>query len=119
MSPTVLSLKHYRDMGYVAWVVEKFNSFAKVRQDFLGCIDILCFKGSVPGVIGIQTTTDANFNKRIYKAMQNEYLEEWMKAGNKFIVHGWGKHGPRGKRKLWELKTHELTLFNLGSKQTI
>ena len=40
-SPTQLSLKKLREEGYTVAVVEHWNSFARIRQDLFGFIDLL------------------------------------------------------------------------------
>ena len=40
MSPTARSLAHLRSLGYTARVVERWNPFAKIRQDLLGAAEI-------------------------------------------------------------------------------
>ena len=44
-SPTQLSLKKLREEGYIVAVVEHWNSFARIRQDLFGFIDLLALKG--------------------------------------------------------------------------
>jgi hypothetical protein len=36
MSPTARSLQHLKSLGAYARVVEKWNAFAKIRQDLFG-----------------------------------------------------------------------------------
>ena len=47
MSPTQRSLAHLKALGYQARVVEKWNPFAKVRQDLFGG-DVLALKPGSP-----------------------------------------------------------------------
>jgi hypothetical protein len=57
MSPTARSLAHLKALGYQAKVVEKWNPFAKIRQDLFGA-DILALKPGEP-VLVVQATTDS------------------------------------------------------------
>ncbi len=82
MSPTALSLKHLRESGYTAEVVERWIPFAKIRKDFLGIIDILAIKQSEPGVLGVQTTTKDHAANRMAKARASETLQIWLQCGN-------------------------------------
>jgi hypothetical protein len=104
MTPTQLSLRHLTAQGYTAAVVEKWNSFARVRQDLFGFAD---FEGQDVGepVTLIQTTTASNTSARVKKIMENATAKAWTAAGHKVIVHGWEKKGRR-----WEL-TKELTPY--------
>ena len=112
MSPTARSLDRLRKMGYTAEVVEKYNAFTKQRKDLFGCIDIVGITEQTAGVLGIQATTTSHMGARIQKSMAEPRLTVWLKNGNRFIVWGWSKKGPRGKRKLWELSEKEMTLDN-------
>jgi len=112
MTPTQLSLKKLRADAYTCQVVEHWNHFAHIRQDLFGAIDILACKNSVNGCTGIQTTTTGNMTARIKKALALPEMQAFVQSGNKFLVWGWSKRGPRGKRKIWELKEHEVTAYD-------
>lgn len=98
-SPTQRTLKSLRDDGYIAEVVERWNAFARIRQDLFGIIDVVAVKEGVNGVVGVQTTSYSNVSARIKKALENKALPVWVKAGNRFVVHGW-KKGLRGEAAL-------------------
>lgn len=104
MTPTQLSIKKLKEAGYFVQVVERWNHWARIRQDLFGAIDIVGIKATEFGVLGIQATTTPNMNARIQKASDLPAIAAWVAAGNKFLVWGWAKRGPRGKRKVWELK---------------
>ena len=88
-SPTQRSLKLMRDRGFICQVVEKWNPFAKIRQDLMGWVDIVCI--SEHGIIlGVQTTTYKNIQARIKKAKGNEALRRWL-INNALVAHGWKK----------------------------
>lgn len=108
MSPTQRSLKELRARGYTAQVVERWNSFAKIRQDLFGIVDLVAIKSDMNGVLGIQATSTGNMGARIQKAQANETLNIWKQAGNRFVVWGWALRGERGKRKKYELREVEL-----------
>lgn len=102
-SPTQRSLALARKQGYTCQVVERWNSFAKVRQDLFGFIDIVCVHPmeDIKGVVGIQTTTRANMLARIQKIQAEQKAVHWLNAGGKITVHGWSKKGKRGEVKRW------------------
>ena len=112
-SPTSRSLQELKKRGYHAQVVERFNSFIKIRVDLFGCIDIVAVKGNENGVFAIQATSTDNTSKRIKKSIAIPALRAWLLAGNRFSVWGWAKRGEKGKRKLWELKEIPITLSNV------
>jgi hypothetical protein len=107
MSPTQRSLKHLKAQGYTCQIVEKWNPWAKIRQDLFGIVDIYCLKAGMPPV-GVQTTSGSNHSARVEKALKNENLALWKASGNRFVVQSWAKRGARGQRKVWELREQEL-----------
>ncbi len=106
MTPTQLSLKNLRERGYMAQVVEKWNSFAKRRQDVFGFGDILAVRQALvkTPILLVQTTTQAHLTERLAKAEQLPGFSFWLLAGGEIEFHGWAKKGPRGKRKTWQVE---------------
>jgi hypothetical protein len=101
-STTQLSLKHMRERGYYAEVVERYNFFTKRKNDFAGFLDLLCLS---PGeVMGVQTTSWANISSRVKKIMEHENLEVVLAAGIKIEVHGWVKKNNRWQVKIVEIE---------------
>lgn len=89
MSPTQRSLKYLRENGFTAEVVERWNQWAKVRQDLFKCIDIVALGNGE--TLGVQTTSYSNMSARIKKIKDSEYFNELKKSGWKLVVHGWKK----------------------------
>lgn len=109
MSPTQRSLKLLRDEGWLAVVVERWNPYAKIRQDLLGFGDILAVKGNVCTMI--QTTSGDHVAARISKILAEPNAMAWLSVPSHIIeVHGWRKVGPRGKRKTWQVRRQYLTV---------
>lgn len=102
MSPTARSLAHLRELGYRVQVVEKWNPFARIRQDLFGA-DILALKPGEP-ILAIQATSGPNVGSRIQKLQESGYAHLWQSAGATIEVWGWAKQGPRGCRKVWTLR---------------
>lgn len=97
MSPTQLSLRHLRAEGYVAAVVEKWNTHVRIRQDLFGFIDIIAIK---PGeTLAVQCTSDHNVPAHAKKMGEAELLPVVLDAGWKVTLHGWAKEKNR-----WVLK---------------
>ncbi len=107
MTPTARSLAFMRDNGWTCQVVEKWNPFAHIRQDLYGFIDILCCKADC-GIIGLQVTTANNMAARRTKIEAEHRAKTWKLAGGMIALHGWYKHGERGKRKVWAVKSESL-----------
>lgn len=116
-SPTARTLTECRKRGWPCQVVEKWIPMVKRRVDLFGCIDLIAVVPASPHnesyILGIQATSDPNVASRVTKAKAEPKLRDWMLAGGRFAVWGWGKKGPAGKRKLWTLREHWLTLADL------
>lgn len=102
-SPTQRSKAHAQSLGYTVAIVERWNPFAKVRQDLFGFGDLLCMKQGEPLLL-VQTTSTGNMASRIKKIEGLEASKVWLSTGNKIEVWGWAKRGDKGKRKVWTIK---------------
>lgn len=107
-SPTKRSLKLLRDDNWTVQITERWNPFAKVRQDLLGFIDLIAISPT-RGIVGVQTTTSANLANRITKIKAEPRAAIWLASGGRIVCHGWSKKGAVGKRKLWECRIVEVT----------
>ncbi len=103
-SPTVLSIRHLKKLGFAVAIVEKFNSFIKIRQDCFGFIDLIAIRERQ--IIGVQTTTSDNMSARIAKIRELDTPALWLAAGGIIHIHGWAKKGARGKRKVFVLRQY-------------
>ena len=103
VSPTQRTLKRLRDSGDYALiqVVEKWNPFARIRQD-LWNFDILAITNDGE-TEAIQVTTKANVNARINKIAQSEHTPHLRDANWTLTVEGWFKEGNRWKSFLTDL----------------
>ncbi len=106
------TLKHLRDAGWRAEVVEHKIPKSFITRDLFGFIDVLAMrpKSKLGGILGVQVTVRAKVNDRIAKAIDNG-LAGWLAAGGRFEVHGWSKKGARGARKVWTLFILECILI--------
>jgi len=109
-SPTSRSLEQLKKDGYFAQVVERWNPYAKIRQDLFGVIDIVAIKATEMGVLAIQATSGSNTYARVVKCLESPFLAAWLGSGNRLEVWGWAKRGARGERKLWTLKKTPIVL---------
>ncbi len=102
-SPTQLSLKKLREEGYTVQVVEYWNSFARIRIDLFGFIDIIALKGKE--VLAVQTTSASNMSARCKKIADHENVDAVREAGWTIHVHGWHQND---KRK-WICKVKDIS----------
>lgn len=72
-------------------ITEKWNPFAKIRQDLFGFGDILVVTGDVN--IIIQNTSYPERNKRRDKILKEctEVATDWIKGGGEILVVSWRK----------------------------
>ena len=103
ISPTQRTLKRMRESGdyKLVQVVEKWNAFAKIRQD-LWNFDILGI--SITGEThAIQVTTYGNMNARIKKITDAEATPHLRDADWVLLVEGWKKVDNRWKSFITDL----------------
>jgi len=79
-------------------VVERWNPYARVRQDLFGIIDVVAVGADI---VAVQTTTASNVSARVAKITESEALPILRKAGIRVRVHGWRK--VRGRWRLREV----------------
>jgi hypothetical protein len=103
VSPTARTLKMLRDDGWLAAVVERWNSYVKIRQDLFGFIDVIAVKGDL--VLAVQATDGTNVSKRVAKIRETPAAALWLGSHTRqIVVHGWSKRGARGKAKRWSCR---------------
>lgn len=96
-SPTQRSKRLMEKEGFTVAIVERWNAFARVRQDLFGFLDLLCVDGKQ--VVGVQTTSADNMSKRRKKIREHVNYLAVEGSGIRVELHGWRKVGRR-----WECK---------------
>lgn len=99
MTPTQRSLAYMREHGYLCEVTERWNPFAKIRQDLYGFIDVLCVGEDI---VGVQTTTKENMKARINKIANHDNYAAVIASGMRIVVHGWHKKDNRWNLEIFE-----------------
>ena len=100
-TPTQRSRDWLKKRGTVSQIVERWNSFARIRQDLFGFCDIVSLEAKITA---IQVTSGTNVAARVNKIFDEPRARAWLAAGGLIEVHGWRKTGKAGKRKLWNLR---------------
>lgn len=110
MSPTERTKAKLKSEGWpLIAVVEHWNPFAHIRQDLFGFIDVLAVRDNE--ILAIQCTSGSNVSARLTKIRDNPAHRIWLASPSRRLeVWGWRKVGPRGKRKLWEVRIEPLTV---------
>jgi hypothetical protein len=78
-----------RDLGYLCAVTERWNPFARIRQDLWGFVDVLCLRDNE--IVGVQATSGSNASARVAKIAEHENVGAVRKAGIRIEVHSWRK----------------------------
>lgn len=100
MTPTQRSLAKLRAAGWLVAVVERWNPYARIRQDLFGFVDLLAVRGNE--TLAVQTTCGSNVADRLAKILATQAAALWLESPSRtIVVHGWAKRGARGKRKTW------------------
>jgi len=89
MSPTARTLQYLKKNGVTAQVVERWNSFAKVRIDLFSVIDIVSIDGL--RITGWQTTSGSNHSARRKKILESSLAALWVKSGGLLKICSWTK----------------------------
>lgn len=106
-SPTARSMAYARKQGWVAAVVERWIPQAGIRKDLFGFIDLVVLRpGSRP--VGVQACAGASHAARASKVRSAPLLGAWAASGGITEVWSWAKRGPRGGRKIWQLRVEEI-----------
>ena len=100
-SATQRTLEYLKIKGYNYQVVERWNHFAKRRQDLFGIIDIIAMNGYQ--VLGIQSC-GKSFSDHDKKILESPYSKEWVKSGCGLVLIGWRKVKKvrGGKQMVWK-----------------
>lgn len=93
MSPTQRTLAELKKRGYRAAIVERWNHFAKIRQDLFGIVDVLAIGNGE--TLAVQCTSGSNVAARVKKIADSEATPDMRKAGWKIVVWGWRKNSKR------------------------
>ena len=108
-SPTARTLAELRKRGYIVAVVERWNPYARIRQDLFGFIDVLAIKSDPPEVLAVQATSGSNHAARVRKILEEcENAAPWLRAGGRIEVWAWTKR-MRGKSPRYELRAEPIT----------
>ena len=112
MSPTQRTRDWLKKRGITSQIVERWNVFARKKQDLLGFGDILAVSSRI---VAIQVTSGDHVAHRISKIYAEPRAREWLSAGGLIEVHGWRKCGARGKRKVWSLRRVAIEVDGMGA----
>jgi hypothetical protein len=89
-SPTQRTLARLKKENYdLVAITERWNPFARIRQDLFGIIDILAIKDG--DCVALQITSYSNISSRVRKITESPALPFIRAAGWTILVEGWKK----------------------------
>ena len=106
VSPTKRALAELRKLGFTCAIVERWNQWAKIRQDLFGFCDILYLTGS--SIVALQVTSAANRSARRNKILAEPRALAWVKSGGLIELWSVAKQGARGSKKAWVIRKEEI-----------
>ena len=86
-SPLQRSKKLLEEEGFTVAIVERWNPFAKVRQDLFGIIDLLAVGNNV--TVGVQVTTLGHRTSHREKILASPHLANLKQSGWQIHLHSW------------------------------
>lgn len=89
-SPLSRSKEMLEKDGFLVGIVEHWNSFARIRQDLYGFLDLLAVRENE--IVGIQVTSDSNVSARVKKIAAHDNISAVRQSGMTVLVHGWKKN---------------------------
>jgi ketopantoate reductase len=100
--------------------VERWNPYAKIRQDLFGFADILYILG--PDTVFLQVANGTDHQKRIRKILAEPRARTILEAGN--LIEVWtyskrskiGKDGKKTKVKEWRARKQAVTLEDMDEE---
>ena len=113
------SLKWLKDQGFLCQSVEQTIRYPDrqnpgrmkiFKRDVWNIADIIAVGGGLTGTLYVQVTDTSNQAARFNKISGIPAAYRVLEAGNHIWILGWGKKGPRGKRKLWEVTVNHVTI---------
>lgn len=104
MTPTQRTIKYFKDRGYQVGIVEKYNSFIKIRQDLFGFIDLIAIGHGQ--TLAIQQTSGSHLAEHINKIQASDKLAECLNSDWIVLAVGWRKLKKKrgGKAYTWTPK---------------
>jgi hypothetical protein len=102
------SMELMRDEGFRVAKTERFNPFAKFRQDLYGFIDALAMDPEE--LVAVQSCTLSDFAGHLDKIAAHPDAFMWLSApARRLELHGWGLQGPAKTRKLRVIRRLDVT----------
>ena len=119
MTPTQRTLRALRSQGRVCAIVEKWNAYARIRQDLFGILDIIALDPQ-RGVVGVQSTGTAfaAHHKKLTEERAQECVHWLETPGTALELWGWRKVKVKrgGKAMIWRPRVKIYSLDDFFDK---
>lgn len=94
-SPTALTLRELRQLGYLAAVVERWLPRIERKADLFGIGDVLAIHPRDKAFLLVQCTSGAHVPDRLRRIQARPELARLLASGVGVEVWGWAKRGER------------------------
>lgn len=136
-SPTQRTRKFFSQLNIPTGITEKWNPYARIRQDLFGFIDMVALvdvehvpaltyavqghdvRSPAACILAIQGCSDdgGGVSARVQKVQRSPAARSWCAAGGRIWVMGWGHRNREradgtivGARKVYKLRVVEVVL---------
>ncbi len=116
VSPTQRTLAQLRKDGWTTAITERWNPFAKIRQDLYGFCDVLAI--GCGHILAVQACAGASHAARRDKILAEPRARTWLESGGRIEVWSWAKQGPRGAVKKWTCRIEQISIEQITEQPT-
>lgn len=102
-SPTQRALAHCKAQGWAAAIVERWNQYAKIRQDLFGFADLVVLRPQA--IVAVQVTSGSNHAARRTKILAEPRAKMWHDCGG--VVEVWSY--TKRKTGRYEMRVEEVS----------
>lgn len=97
----------YKELGYDAHVVEKWQPQSRRRIDLFGFADVVCMRPD-SGIVAVQACAGASHADRKSKIIAEPKALTWLKSGGRIELVSWRKAAKPVNRKWWTCRREEI-----------
>jgi hypothetical protein len=108
MSPTGLTMRHLRRLGFLPATCERWIPGRNIRVDLFGIGDVLGVHPRDRAVLLVQCTSDAHVGDRLKRVRARPQLPALLAAGLAVEVWGWSMRAGRWRLRRVALRPEDL-----------
>jgi hypothetical protein len=103
MNPTVRTLQHLRNNGWIAAPVERFIAVKQIRIDLFGFGDVVAAHAKNKRILIVQCTSLSNLSSRVAKVRSKPEAAAWLAANGEIQCWGWALREGHWQAKIVEI----------------